>query len=392
MEKKHILLGVCGGIAAYKSAYLVRLLKKQGHDVTVVMSRAAEHFISAKTFHALSGNRVLRDEDNGKLAMAHIDLTRQADVFLIAPASANTIAKMAGGLADNLITELVAARTCPLVVAPAMNQQMWHNPANQRNIQQLQQDGIVVISPNNGEQACGEVGMGRLPEAEELADYVSDVWYPKILLGKKVLITLGGTFEAIDPVRGITNLSSGQMGIALARACRQAGAEVSLVCARIAYPLPVGMKKVSFVDSAQEMYDAVHQLIANQNIFIGVAAVADYAVKNQAHHKIKKEVSGSPPHIELVENPDIIASVSNLENPPFCVGFAAESEQLLPYARSKKAKKKLPMLIANRVDLAMGKTNSEIVILDNEKELVLPEMDKARSAQAIVARLAELLI
>lgn len=392
MDKKRILLGVCGGIAAYKSAYLVRLLKKQGHDVQVVMTRSATRFVGTQTFHALSGNRVLCDGDSTEQAMAHIDLSRWADVFLIAPASANTLAKIAHGLADNFITELAAARACPLLVAPAMNVQMWHNPANQRNIRQLREDGVVVIAPNSGEQACGEVGLGRLPEAEALADWVSDAWHRKLLHGKNVLITLGATFEAIDPVRGITNLSSGQMGIALARACRQAGASVSLVCAQVAHPLPVGMKQICHVDSAREMFDAVHALVPTQDVLIAVAAVADYAVKNRAEQKIKKDISGSPPSIELVENPDIVASVAALDNPPFCVGFAAESEQLLTYARAKRAKKKLPMLIANRVDLAMGQSRSAMVILDDEKETTLPEMDKANGAEAIVVRLAELLI
>lgn len=392
MDKKRILLGVCGGIAAYKSAYLVRLLKKQGHDVQVVMTRSATRFVGTQTFHALSGNRVLCDGDSTEQAMVHIDLSRWADVFLIAPASANTLAKIAHGLADNFITELAAARACPLLVAPAMNVQMWHNPANQRNIRQLREDGVVVIAPNSGEQACGEVGLGRLPEAEELADWVSDAWHRKLLHGKNVLITLGATFEAIDPVRGITNLSSGQMGIALARACRQAGASVSLVCAQVAHPLPVGMKQICHVDSAREMFDAVHTLVPTQDVLIAVAAVADYAVKNRAEQKIKKDISGSPPSIELVENPDIVASVAALDNPPFCVGFAAESEQLLTYARAKRAKKKLPMLIANRVDLAMGQSRSAMVILDDEKETTLPEMDKADGAEAIVVRLAELLI
>ena len=240
--KKHILLGISGGIAAYKSCELVRLLKKQGHEVSVAMSRAAAEFVTPLTFQALSGRPVLSEthqageDGNG---MAHINLTREADVFLIAPASANTLAKIANGIADNLLTNLAAARKCPLAIAPAMNVEMWRNPANQRNIAQLLADGITVFPPADGEQACGETGTGRMPEAAELADLLPDLWTEKSLSGKRVLITLGATFEAIDPVRGITNLSSGQMGAALARACRAAGADVSLVCGQVQTALPL---------------------------------------------------------------------------------------------------------------------------------------------------------
>ena len=226
---KHILLGISGGIAAYKSCELVRLLKKQGHSVTAAMSRAATEFVTPLTFQALSGNPVLVDTHDGHSTrgMSHIDLTREADVFLIAPATANTVAKIANGIADNLLTNLAAARKCPMAVAPAMNVEMWNNPANQRNIQQLISDDITVFQPSYGEQACGEIGIGRMPEAVELADLIHDLWTPKILAGKKILITAGATLEMIDPVRGITNISSGQMGIALARACRMAGAQVT---------------------------------------------------------------------------------------------------------------------------------------------------------------------
>ncbi|HFC8543170.1 TPA: bifunctional phosphopantothenoylcysteine decarboxylase/phosphopantothenate--cysteine ligase CoaBC [Neisseria weaveri] len=391
---KHILLGISGGIAAYKSCELVRLLKKQGHEVTVAMSRSATEFIAPLTFQALSGNPVLVDTHDGGLGgngMAHINLTRNADVFLIAPASANTLAKIANGIADNLLTNLAAARKCPLVVAPAMNVEMWFNPANLRNIKQLQADGVTVIQPNSGEQACGEVGVGRMPEAFELAELLPDSWTEKKLHGKKVLITAGATFEAIDPVRGITNISSGQMGMALARACRAAGAEVSLIYGQIQTALPTALNYTEQAVSAQAMYEAVHQAVEGQDVFISVAAVADYKVKNSSSQKLKKDGSGMPPVIELTENPDILASVAALSDAPFCVGFAAESENVVEYARAKRLRKNIPMLVANQVSVAMGKPVNQITIIDDTAETSFPETSKDEAAAAIVARLSELL-
>ena len=390
---KHILLGISGGIAAYKSCELVRLLKKQGHEVSVAMSRAATEFVHPNTFQALSGNPVLVDthgsgDGNG---MAHINLTRAADVMLIAPATANTLAKIAHGVADNLLTNLAAARKCPLAVAPAMNVEMWFNPANQRNIAQLRQDGVHIFNPASGEQACGEVGVGRMLEAVELADLLADVSTPQTLAGKKVLLTAGATFEAIDPVRGITNISSGQMGLALARACRAAGAEVTLIYGQVQAPIPAGLAQVVQAVSAEAMHAAVHRHIGSQDIFIAVAAVADYKVKNSHAQKLKKDLSGSPPLIELAENPDILASVAALPQPPFCVGFAAESERVLEYARIKRAKKNIPMLVANQVAQAMGKDSNQVTILDKHGETALPQMSKADTATAIVAHLADLL-
>ncbi len=388
---KHILLGISGGIAAYKSCELVRLLKKQGHRVTVAMSRAATEFVSPLTFQALSGNPVLAEThsgENGGNGMAHINLTREADVFLIAPASANTLAKIANGIADNLLTNLAAARKCPLAVAPAMNVEMWFNPANLRNITQLQADGITVFQPANGEQACGEVGVGRMPEAAELADLLPDLWTTKSLQGKKVLITAGATFEAIDPVRGITNLSSGQMGMALARACRAAGAEVSLIYGQLQTGIPAGLAYTEQAVSAEAMYQAVMRQVNTQDVFISVAAVADYKVKNSSAQKIKKDGSGTPPVIELTENPDILASVAKLPKPPFCVGFAAESENVVEYGRAKRIKKGIPMLVANDVATAMGKPVNRIIIIDEAGETAFPETDKQQAAAQIVVALA----
>ena len=390
---KHILLGISGGIAAYKSCDLVRLLKKQGHSVTVAMSRAATEFVTPLTFQALSGNPVLIDTHDGHSAsgMSHIDLTREADVFLIAPATANTVAKIANGIADNLLTNLAAARKCPMAVAPAMNVEMWNNPANQRNIQQLISDDIMVFQPSYGEQACGEIGIGRMPEAVELADLIHDLWTPKILAGKKVLITAGATLEMIDPVRGITNISSGQMGIALARACRMAGAQVTLIYGQLQTPLPTGLYHMERATSAQEMYDAVHKYIADQDIFISVAAVADYKVKNSSTQKLKKENSKDTPTLELETNPDILASVAALPKPPFCIGFAAESEKVLEYARAKRLRKGIPMLIANDVSQAMGKSSNQITIITDHEELSFPEKEKSQVAGEIVQSLARYL-
>lgn len=391
MMKKHILLGVSGGIAAYKSCELVRLLKKQGHSVTVAMSAAGAEFVSPLTFQALSGNPVLTETHGGSggNGMAHINLTREADVFLIAPASANTVAKIANGIADNLLTNLAVARKCPLAVAPAMNVEMWHNPANRRNIAQLVADGITVFQPAEGEQACGETGAGRMPEAAELADLLPDLWAPKRLQGKKVLITAGATFEAIDPVRGITNISSGQMGMALARACRAAGAQVTLVYGQIQAAPPPGLAHAEQAVSAEAMYEAVMRHIGGQDVFVSVAAVADYKVKNRSGQKLKKNASGTPPVIELAENPDILAAVAKLPKPPFCVGFAAESENVLEHARAKRAKKGIPMLVANDVAVAMGKAVNRITIIDGKGETAFPETDKRQAAEAVVERLAQ---
>ena len=386
---KHILLGISGGIAAYKSCELVRLLKKQGHSVSVVMSTASTEFISPLTFQALSGNPVLTDTHENGLGngMAHINLTREADALVIAPATANTIAKISHGIADNLLTNLVAARKCPLAVAPAMNVEMWNNPANLRNIEQLRSDGITVFQPAYGEQACGEIGLGRMLEAADLADLISDLWIPKILLGKRILITAGATFEAIDPVRGITNISSGQMGTALARACRAAGAKVTLIYGQLQTTIPTGLLHTEQAVSAEEMFRAVHNHITNQDVFISVAAVADYKVKNSSSQKMKKDGSGKVPVIELTENPDILASIASLPNPPFCVGFAAESERVLEHAKVKRIRKNIPMLVANQISQSMGKTTNQITIIDDENEISFPETDKRQAADNIVKHL-----
>lgn len=393
MNKKHILLGISGSIAAYKSGELVRLLTTQGHEITVVMTHAATDFVHPNTFQALSGHPVLLDTHSNTPGngMAHINATRAADVMLIAPASAHTLAKIAHGLADNLLTNLAAARTCPLAVAPAMNVHMWQNPANQRNIAQLHADGITLFGPASGVQACGEEGDGRMLEAAQLADLLPDIWSDKILAGKRVLLTAGATFETIDPVRGITNLSSGRMGMALARACRAAGATVSLVYGQLQTPIPAGLAYTEQAISAEAMNDAVHRLIDTQDIFISVAAVADYKVSNPLNHKWKKQLSGTPPIIELQENPDILASVASRPHPPFCVGFAAESQNVVEFARTKQQRKKVPLMVANHIADAMGTPTNQVVLLADDGETVLPQLSKADTAKEIIRKLVQLL-
>lgn len=388
---KNILLAITGGIAAYKSCELVRLLKKQGHNITVAMSESATKFITPQTFQALSTNPVITTQGDDGNGMAHINATRHADIMLIAPATANTIAKIAHGIADNIITEMVAARTIPLVIAPAMNVAMWQNPANQRNIQQLQADGIHILQPAHGEQACGEIGVGRMLEAVQLAELLGDVWSPKLLLNKTVLITAGATYEAIDPVRGITNISSGQMGVSLAHACRRAGANVLFIHGKLQINLPIGIDYIEEAINAKAMYQAVLNKIDQVDAFISVAAVSDYRVANAAANKLKKEHLNQPPVIQLTENPDILQHVANLPNAPFCVGFAAESENLLAYARAKRAKKGVPLLVANDVSIAMGQATNQVTLLDDFAETSLAVMDKNSVANAIVMRMAELM-
>ncbi|WP_281659670.1 bifunctional phosphopantothenoylcysteine decarboxylase/phosphopantothenate--cysteine ligase CoaBC [Microvirgula aerodenitrificans] len=388
---RHFLIGVAGGVAAYKTCELVRLLVKAGHSVEVAMTEAATHFVGPTTFQALSGNPVYLNQwdtrpDNG---MAHIELTRRADAFLIAPATADLIARLAHGLCDDLISTLAAARTCPLIVAPAMNRQMWDNPPNQRNIARLVDDGVTVFGPGSGAQACGEVGDGRMLEAAELFDLLDGFFVPDSLAGRRVLLTAGPTYEAIDPVRGITNISSGKMGYALARACRDAGAEVTLVSGPTALPSPTGITVIP-VQSAQHMLAAVEASLPGQHVFISVAAVADYRVANTSEHKLKKQ-DGGPPTLTLVENPDILASVAARADAPFCVGFAAESQNLLDFAEQKRTRKRVPLLVANLAQQAMGADDNEVVLLDDAGRHSLPRQSKDDTARAIVAHLARAL-
>ncbi|WP_434635137.1 bifunctional phosphopantothenoylcysteine decarboxylase/phosphopantothenate--cysteine ligase CoaBC [Chromobacterium sp. CV08] len=390
MSAKRILLGIGGGIAAYKSAELTRLLIKAGHQVEVVMTEAATRFVTPATFQALSGHTVYTDlwDPRPSNAMAHIELSRRADLFLIAPATADLLFKLAHGACDDLVSTLAAARTCPLAVAPAMNLQMWQNPPNQRNVAQLEADGVAVLGPGNGFQACGETGDGRMLEPHEIVELLHGLFAAKLLAGKKVLLTAGPTYEAIDAVRGITNISSGKMGYALARACRDAGAEVTLVSGPTGMEAPLNVRRIA-VQSAAEMQQAVLGEVGRSDVFISVAAVADYRVKNRSEHKIKK--GAAAPAIELEENPDILATVAGLPAAPFCVGFAAESQKLLEFAEAKRKRKKLPMLVANLAQQAMGADDNQVVLLDDAGEHPLPSMPKDEVAAAIVRHLAALL-
>lgn len=384
---RRIVLGMTGGIAAYKAAELTRLLVKEGVSVDVVMTRAATHFISPMTLQALSGKPVLTDlwESGASNAMAHIDLSRGADAIVVAPASADFIAKLAHGFADDLLSTLCLARDCPLLVAPTMNVQMWNKPSTQRNVAQLRADAVEILGPGSGSQACGEVGDGRMIEPEEILAALRAWAQPKLLVGKRVLLTAGPTFEAIDPVRGITNLSSGKMGFALARACAEAGADVTLVAGPSALPTPAAVKRVD-VRSAAEMAAAVDAAVASAEIFIAVAAVADYAPVKASASKLKK--TNSSLTLELKPTVDIVAQVAARPKPPFCVGFAAETNDIAENAEVKRRKKRLPLLIANLAQDALGRDENEVVLLDDKGAHPLPRMDKLALARRLVAEIA----
>ncbi len=391
LRGKRIALGITGGIAAYKSAELIRLLIKQGASVQVAMTEAATHFVTPTTFQALSGNRVFIDQWDTSAAnsMAHINFSREADVLLVAPASANFLAKVVHGIADNLLTTLTLARNCPLLVAPAMNREMWSNPATQRNIATLRGDGVTVLGPATGEQACGEIGDGRMIEPEEILEELIAHFQPKLLKGCKVLMTAGPTFEAIDPVRGITNLSSGKMGFAIARAAHEAGAEVTLVSGPVSLPTPSGVKRID-VTSALEMHAEVMKLAAAQTVFIGVAAVADYRPKNAYAQKAKKD-GAPPPLIELVQNPDILAEVAALPHPPLCVGFAAETQNLADYADKKRRAKKIPLIAGNLIQDGFGGDDNTLILFDDNGQQPLTPAPKLQLARQLIARIAALL-
>ncbi|MEQ1601965.1 MAG: bifunctional phosphopantothenoylcysteine decarboxylase/phosphopantothenate--cysteine ligase CoaBC [Methylophilaceae bacterium] len=391
MQKiNHLVLGITGGIAAYKSAELVRLLIKQEIEVQVVMTEAACQFITPMTMQALSGKPVFTDMWNGSTnhGMAHIELSRVTGGILIAPASADFLAKLAHGIADDLLSTICLARDCPLLVAPAMNKQMWENPATQRNIRQLHQDGIQILGPNSGEQACGEVGLGRMLEPEQLVSAIESSQQPKLLTGKRILITAGPTIEAIDPVRAITNFSSGKMGYSIAQAAIEMGATVTLVSGPTTLIAPLNAKTIKVI-SAQDMLTAVLDKIAQQDIFIAVAAVADYRPSITSTRKIKKNDQNLT--LELTPNTDILASVSHLPNAPFCIGFAAESENLLEYAEQKRLRKKLPLIAANLASDAIGKDESSLTLLDDYGSYQLPHAPKIVLARMLLQHVANML-
>ncbi|HQV88761.1 MAG TPA: bifunctional phosphopantothenoylcysteine decarboxylase/phosphopantothenate--cysteine ligase CoaBC [Nitrosomonas sp.] len=390
VTKRRLLLGVTGGIAAYKAAELARLLTQAGMDVQSVMTQSACQFVGPITFQSLTGNSVYTDlwEANAINNMAHINLSRNVDAILVAPASADFMAKLAHGMADDLLTTLCLARDCPLMLAPAMNRQMWENPATQRNLSILRQDGVNIIGPASGEQACGEVGMGRMLEACELMEAVQAFFQGGILQGQTVLVTAGPTFEAIDAVRGITNSSSGKMGYAIAQAAVEAGAQVILVSGPTCLTPPAVDKFIRVV-SAVDMLNAVQAEIAHTDIFISVAAVADYRVANISQQKLKK--SDQNLSLELIPNQDILMTVSNLPTPPFCVGFAAETEHLEKNAEAKRRKKKLPLLVANWAQDAIGSDESELILLDDTGRHFLPKASKTEQARHLIKHISVLI-
>ena len=391
MQKNNsLVLGITGGIAAYKAAELVRLLIKANIDVQVVMTEAATKFITPVTMQALSGKPVFvgmwdSNIDNG---MPHIELSREADAILIAPASAEFVAKLLHGRADDLLSTLCLARDCPLLVAPAMNKQMWENPATQRNFSQLIADNISILGPGSGEQACGETGDGRMLEPETLLALINAHFTPKILADKKILITAGPTLEMIDPVRGITNLSSGKMGYAIAQVAAEMGATVMLISGATSLAEPVGISTQKVI-SADDMYQAVMQNIPSQDIFISVAAVADYTPTDISDQKIKK--SDDMLTLTLKRNKDILAEVASLPNAPFCVGFAAETQDLLSLAEQKRQAKKLPLLVANLVNESMGQESANITLLDDKGSHPLQKASKPILAKQLLTHLSHMI-
>lgn len=388
LHGRKLVVAVTGGVAAYKSAELVRLLVKAGVDVHVVLTEGGARFVTAVTFQALSGNPVWTDLWDARMPnnMAHIDLSRDADAIVVAPATADVMARLAQGQADDLLTTLCLARDCPLLVAPAMNRQMWENPATSRNVRQLKDDGVHVLGPDAGEQACGEVGLGRMLEPELLFERLEAFFTPKVLAGRKVLLTAGPTFEPVDPVRGLTNSSSGKMGYALARACAHAGAEVVMVSGPTGLPAPDGVRRIGVV-RALDMRAAVIAELDGVDVFIAVAAVADYRPEASAEHKVKK--GGESMTLTLVPNPDILSEVAARPDAPFCVGFAAESRDLDTYAEGKRQAKRLQMVVGNLVQDGLGTDDNQVVLYDADGRHPLPRAAKGELAGMIVSAVAE---
>ena len=397
LQGKHIVLGLSGGIACYKAAELCRAMVKEGATVQVVMTEAAAQFITPVTMQALSGRPVFdsqwdRRPDNN---MAHINLSREADAVLVAPASADFMAKLLHGRADDLLSLLCLARpiaTVPLLIAPAMNREMWSHPATQRNVAQLRADGSFVLDVGAGDQACGEQGDGRMLEPEEILEDLIAHFQAKVLQGRRVLITAGPTFEAMDPVRGISNLSSGKMGFAIARAAREAGAQVTLVAGPVALASPRGVLRID-VRSAQDMLQACQTQADTSDILIATAAVADWRSADAAEHKIKKDGSGLPPELHLVENPDILATLAasarGRSGALFCVGFAAESQNLLELASAKRARKDIPLIVGNIGPQTFGQDDNALLLIDAQGATELPRNSKIALARQLVAHIAQ---
>jgi phosphopantothenoylcysteine decarboxylase/phosphopantothenate--cysteine ligase len=392
LKGRRILLGLTGGIAAYKAAELARLLVKRGADVRVAMTEAATRFITPLTMQALTGQPVWTDLWDPRVsdAMGHIELSRDREIVVIAPASADFMAKLANGLADDLLSSLCLARRCPLVIAPAMNVEMWQNAATQRNVARLREDASVVFAgPAAGDQACGEVGLGRMLEPADIAATIEAQFAPRALSGKRVLVTAGPTEEPVDPVRVLSNTSSGKMGYAVARAAHEAGAKVTLISGPVALATPQGVERLD-VRTAEEMFTAVKKAASKSDVFISVAAVADYRPKERSPKKLKK-VNGKPVTLELVENPDILAYVAGMKHAPFCVGFAAESEDLAKNAAEKLRKKNIPLIAANLAQDALGAEDNAIKLFDRRGEHDLGRGPKLELARKLIAHVAGVL-
>jgi phosphopantothenoylcysteine decarboxylase/phosphopantothenate--cysteine ligase len=389
LQGKHILLAVTGGVAAYKSAELARLLVKAGATVQVVLTEAASRFVGEATFQALSGRPVFTDLWDVRVpnAMAHIELARAADLIVVAPATAHTMARAAQGLADDLLSTLLLAAGKPVLYAPAMNREMWLHPAMQRNVATLRGDGALICGPAAGEQACGEVGEGRLVEPCDLLQDIVAAFQPKLLAGRTVLVTAGPTFEAIDPVRGLTNRSSGKMGYAVARAAREAGAQVTLVSGPTALATPFGVERID-VTSARQMADAVMARAAQAQVFVATAAVADWRPAQTFAHKQKKVTGEAAPIIALLPNPDILATVAGLPDAPYCVGFAAESERLHDHAAAKRARKGVPLLVGNIGPDTFGSDHNVLELFDAAGHRPLGAGSKIALARLLVAEIA----
>lgn len=391
LANKRIVLGLTGGIACYKLAEYVRRAQDEGATIDVVMTEAATQFITPVTMQALSGRPVWIDAWDTRAAnnMAHINLTRGADAIVVAPASTDFIAKLAHGLANDLLSTLCVARgACPLLIAPAMNREMWQHPATHRNIAQAQSDGAQILGPAQGDQACGETGSGRMLEPHELLAETIAFFQPKALAGKHVLITAGPTSEAIDPVRVITNRSSGKMGYAIARAAREAGAIVTLISGPTALPAPYGVTRMN-VQSARDMHSAVLAQVDRADVFISVAAVADWYVSNPSTQKLKKTTTGQPPALEFAPNPDILAEIAQRPDAPFCVGFAAETEDLLQHADAKRKRKRVPLLAGNLVQNAMDTDTTELVLFTREGHRALQPQSKLAAARQLIGAISE---
>ena len=382
MASHKIILGITGGIAAYKAAELTRLLVKDDFDVQVVMTESASQFIAPLTFQALSGKEVLTSlwKSNTSNGMSHIELSRNYDLIVIAPASANFLAKLTHGFADDLLSSLCLARTCPIAIAPAMNLHMWTNQATQRNVSQLQKDGVLFFGPDSGEQACGDIGLGRMLDTEELLKSIKNHFIPKIFKGKKILMTSGGTIEMIDDVRGITNLSSGKMGTAIANAAESMGASVTLITSNHKdYSKNIN---VIYVSDVRSMHDAVVKHINDHDIFISVAAVSDFKPKEKLNQKLKKDVTGMS--LELEPTIDILKEVGLSKNKIFKVGFAAESENLIENAQKKLKTKNLDLIVANLIQESMGLDDAKISIIDKNNVIDVPKSNKIVVAKLIL--------